>query len=152
MAHPNARLTPHGRRLLADRVRAGWTITAAARAAGISRQTGSKWWHRAQMGCLADRTSTVHQQARRHPAELVEQLCARGASSGSAHTSWHGRAGLPARVSTRSSGGKASAGSTGLNRGHLSCGTSAIGRASSSTSIRRCSAGSAGRRSPDPRR
>ena len=77
MAHPNARLTPHGRRLLADRVRAGWTITAAARAAGISRQTGSKWWHRAQMGCLADRTSTVHQQARRHPAELVEQLCAR---------------------------------------------------------------------------
>jgi len=77
MAHPNARLTPHGRRLLADRVRAGWTITAAARAAGISRQTGSKWWHRAQMGCLADRTSTVDHQARRHPAELVEQLCAR---------------------------------------------------------------------------
>ena len=42
MSHPNARLTPHGRRLLADRIRAGWTITAAANAAGISRQTGSK--------------------------------------------------------------------------------------------------------------
>jgi leucine-zipper of insertion element IS481 len=38
MADPNARLTPHGRRLLADRVRAGWTITAAARAAGISHE------------------------------------------------------------------------------------------------------------------
>ncbi len=53
MAHPNARLTPHGRALLADRIRAGWTITAAARAAGISRQTGSKWWHRAEQGYLS---------------------------------------------------------------------------------------------------
>ena len=57
MAHPNARLTPYGRALLADRIRAGWTITAAARAAGISRQTGSKWWHRARTGVLADRSS-----------------------------------------------------------------------------------------------
>lgn len=77
MAHPNARLTPIGRALLADRVRAGWTITAAARAAGISRQTGSKWWQRARAGCLVDRTSAVHHQARRHPAELVARLCAR---------------------------------------------------------------------------
>ncbi len=43
MAHPNARLTPHGRRLLAARVRSGWTITRAAEAAGISRQSGSKY-------------------------------------------------------------------------------------------------------------
>ena len=77
MSHPNARLTPHGRRLLADRIRAGWTITAAARAAGISRQTGSKWWHRARVGLLIDRSSAVHRQARRHPPELVARLCAR---------------------------------------------------------------------------
>lgn len=77
MAHPNARLTPHGRALLADRVRAGWTITAAARAAGISRQTGSKWWHRARAGMLADRSSAVHHQARRHPDEVVAAVCAR---------------------------------------------------------------------------
>jgi transposase InsO family protein len=77
MPHPNARLTPHGRALLAERVRSGWTITAAARAAGISRQTGSKWWHRAQAGRLIDRSSAVHQQARRHPADLVDRLCAR---------------------------------------------------------------------------
>jgi transposase InsO family protein len=77
MAHPNARLTPHGRALLADRIRAGWTVTAAARAAGISRQTGSKWWHRAEQGCLVDRTSAVHHQARCHSPELVARLCAR---------------------------------------------------------------------------
>lgn len=77
MAHPNARLTPHGRTLLAERIRAGWTITAAARAAGISRQTGSKWWHRARIGVLTDRSSAVHRQARAHPPELVVRLCAR---------------------------------------------------------------------------
>jgi transposase InsO family protein len=76
MAHPNARLTPHGRRLLAERIRAGWTITAAARAAGVSRQTGSKWWHRTQAGVVTDRSSAVHHQARRHPPELVAALCA----------------------------------------------------------------------------
>lgn len=77
MPHPNARLTPHGRRLPADRIRAGWTITAAARAAGISRQPGSKWWHCAQAGLLIDRSSAVHRQARRHPTELVARLSAR---------------------------------------------------------------------------
>jgi len=77
MAHPNARLTPHGRALLAKRICSGWTITAAARAAGISRQTGSKWWHRARAGELTDRRSAAVHQAREHPPELVERLCAR---------------------------------------------------------------------------
>lgn len=77
MAHPNARLTPWGRRLLADRVAGGWTISAAARAAGISRQTGSKWWHRVRVGELVDRPSTVRHQARQHPSDLVAQVCAR---------------------------------------------------------------------------
>lgn len=77
MAHPNARLNAHGRSLLADRIRSGWTITRAADAAGISRQTGSKWWHRAQHGILTDRSSAVHHQARQHSAELVASLCAR---------------------------------------------------------------------------
>jgi transposase InsO family protein len=77
MSHRNARLTPHGRALLADRIRSGWTITAAARAAGISRQTGSKWWHRARIGLLTDRSSAVHRELRRHPPELVARLCAR---------------------------------------------------------------------------
>jgi transposase InsO family protein len=58
MAHGNARLTPFGRRLLVERVEQGWTITAAARAAGVSRQTASKWLGRERCegaGGLADR-------------------------------------------------------------------------------------------------
>jgi transposase InsO family protein len=41
--HQNARLTPAGRALLCARVDAGWTIRAAAAAAGVSSRTGSKW-------------------------------------------------------------------------------------------------------------
>jgi transposase InsO family protein len=79
MAHASARLTPRGRRLLIDRVRSGWTITRAAEAAGISRQTGSKWV--ARYRCegepgLADRSSAAHRQARAHPTDLVERVCA----------------------------------------------------------------------------
>jgi transposase InsO family protein len=58
----------------------GWTITKASQAAGISRQTGSKWWSRfrreGEPG-LVDRSSTVQHQARAHPAALVARLCAR---------------------------------------------------------------------------
>ena len=80
MSHPSARLTPKGRQLLVNRVRDGWTITKAADAAGISRQTGSKWlWRFRRQGepGLRDRPSAVHHQVRAHPASLVEQVCAR---------------------------------------------------------------------------
>lgn len=43
MSHPNARLTMHGRLVLAKRVEAGWTVSAAAHAAGVSHQTAGKW-------------------------------------------------------------------------------------------------------------
>lgn len=80
MSHANARLTPKGRSILVERIGSGWTITAAARAAGISRQTGSKWWSRFRsegaLG-LVDRRSVVRHQARAHPADLVARLCAR---------------------------------------------------------------------------
>ena len=40
MAHRNARLTPHGRLLLCERVELhGWKLCEAAAAAGVSRQT-----------------------------------------------------------------------------------------------------------------
>lgn len=77
MAHPNARLTPRGRALLANRIRSGWTITKAADAAGISRQSGSKWWARARTGELADRSSRVQHQARAYASDVVARLCAR---------------------------------------------------------------------------
>jgi hypothetical protein len=80
MAYGGARLTPLGRRLLAERVRSGWTISKAAEAAGISRQTGSKWigrFRREGASGLVDRRSAVHRQARAHQADLVERVCAR---------------------------------------------------------------------------
>ena len=80
MAHPNARLTPRGRRLLLDRVVGGWTITQAAAAAGISRQSASKWcgrYRREGEPGLRDRRSAVHRQPRQHPPERVAALCAR---------------------------------------------------------------------------
>jgi transposase InsO family protein len=65
---------------LVDRVAAGWTITRAAEAAGISRQTGSKWVgrfrHEGEPG-LRDRSSAVRHQIRAHPIPLVERICAR---------------------------------------------------------------------------
>jgi transposase InsO family protein len=80
MAHASARLTPLGRRLLVDRIASGWTITGAARAVGISRQTGSKWWRRyGREGGpgLHDRSSAAHHQPRAQPDEVVARLCAR---------------------------------------------------------------------------
>lgn len=78
MSHANACLTPRGRAVLVERIAGGWPVSRAARAAGISRQTGSKWWGRYQregtIG-LADRSSVVRRQARAHPAELGERLC-----------------------------------------------------------------------------
>jgi transposase InsO family protein len=44
--HRNAPLTIEGRRRLVERIDSGWTITAAAEAANIARQTASKWWNR----------------------------------------------------------------------------------------------------------
>jgi transposase InsO family protein len=80
MSHANARLTPKGRAILVARISSGWTITAAARAAGISRQTGSKWWSRyrfAGESGLFDHRSVVRRQAHAHSADLVARLCAR---------------------------------------------------------------------------
>jgi len=80
MSHANARLAPKGRAVLVERIATGWTIAAAARAAGISRQTGSKWWSRYRSEGstgLLDRRSVVRHQARAHPIELAQAICAR---------------------------------------------------------------------------
>ena len=54
--HANARLSVKGRELLVDRVEnAGWSLTEAAEAAGVSDRTARKWIarHRAEgrAGC-----------------------------------------------------------------------------------------------------
>lgn len=48
--HQNARLTPSGRGLLADRVDQGWSVKAAAVAAGVSLRTASTWLRRHRQG------------------------------------------------------------------------------------------------------
>jgi hypothetical protein len=46
----NARLSPNGRRLLIDRIeRDGWTVQAAAQAAGISERTAVHGRHGTRM-------------------------------------------------------------------------------------------------------
>jgi transposase InsO family protein len=78
VSHANARLTPRGRLILVERISGGWPVSRAAAAAGISRQTGSKWWNRycrQGMPGLVDRRSAVHRQARALDARVVENLC-----------------------------------------------------------------------------
>ena len=76
MGHANSRLTPFGRRLLVDRISVwGWSVAAAAEAAGVSRQTAYKWLRRfdteGEAG-LVDRSSRPHRSPTRVP-EVVEE-------------------------------------------------------------------------------
>jgi len=66
--HKHARLTPKGRALLVQRVlELGWTVAAAAEAAGVSRRTGYKWLARFKAegaAGLVDRSSRPHRSPR----------------------------------------------------------------------------------------
>ena len=76
--HPNAKLTPVARRLLAERIRdQGWPVARAARAAGVSRQTAYKWLARSAGGSdedLADRSSRPHRIPRRTPRRTLRRI------------------------------------------------------------------------------
>jgi transposase InsO family protein len=78
MAHRNARLTVHGRQLLCGRVlQLGWSVRRAAGAAGVSRQTASKWlgrFRREGLAGLADRPSRPRRCARLLPAVAVRAV------------------------------------------------------------------------------
>jgi transposase len=76
--HRNAALSWNGRRLLARRVvEQGWTITAAAAAAGVSVRCARKWVGRyrcdGELG-LDDRSSRPRRVANRTPVERVELI------------------------------------------------------------------------------
>ncbi len=75
--HANARLSPIGRQLLIDRVeRDGWTVRAAAGAAGISERSAFKWLARGRAGePLTDRSSARQTQPRRTDARTVKVIC-----------------------------------------------------------------------------
>jgi len=78
--HANARLSVKGRRLLVERVEvAGWSLSAAAEAAGISERTARKWLarYRAEGECgLSDRSSAPAVVANRTDERRVEAIAA----------------------------------------------------------------------------
>ena len=64
----NSRLAPRGRQRLVELVRAGESVSAVAREAGVSRQTAHKWIARAEAGeLLSDRPSRPSRLARLTP-------------------------------------------------------------------------------------
>lgn len=79
MHHGSAALTVHGRRIICRRVlEEGWSVTAAAIASGVSRQTASKWVNRfRELGDdgLANRSTrprhSPHRLPTRHVARIV---------------------------------------------------------------------------------
>jgi transposase InsO family protein len=78
--HANARLSLKGRELLIDRVEcAGWSLIAAAEAAGISDRTARKWRARyraeGQAG-LIDRSSAPQTVANRTDERRIEMIAA----------------------------------------------------------------------------
>ena len=74
--HKNARLTPRGRVLLAQRIESGVPVPEAAAAAGVSRQTAWRWLRRYRCGdrVLMDRSSAPRRCPRRLAQERVMQI------------------------------------------------------------------------------
>lgn len=78
VAHRRAKLTVFGRQLLVDRIETdGWSVAHAAAAAGVSRQTATKWlrryWELGRPG-LEDRSSRPHRSPRGLPRVTVEAI------------------------------------------------------------------------------
>lgn len=78
MAHRNARLNVHGRRLIVARVRdLGWPVAHAAKAMGVSRQCAHYWLARfdaeGEAG-LEDRSSRPHASPNQTPPEVEERV------------------------------------------------------------------------------
>jgi transposase InsO family protein len=78
MHHGSARLTVHARRTICRRVlEEGWTLTRAAWAAGVSRQTASKWLQRflveGEAG-LHNRSTRPHRSPLKLPTRQVARI------------------------------------------------------------------------------
>jgi hypothetical protein len=75
--HQNAPLAPTGRALLAQRIGRGWTVKAAAVAAGVSRRTAHAWLRRHRQGGERrhhDRSSAPHRRPHATPAQRVAEI------------------------------------------------------------------------------
>ena len=104
MSHRNARLTPRGRGLIVQRVRAeGWAVAHAAKAMGVSRQCAHKWVRRYDLegeAGLDDRTSRPHSIPNQTPPDVEERVIAARLQHrrGPEFLSWE--LGVPARTIT----------------------------------------------------
>jgi transposase InsO family protein len=79
VAHRNARLTVHGRRLLVDRVHQGMPVAHVARAMGISRQCAHRWVARFDAegdAGLVDRSSRPHRTPTKTSARVEAKVLA----------------------------------------------------------------------------
>jgi transposase InsO family protein len=76
--HKNARLTPLGRAVMISRIEdEGWSLARAAKAAGLSKRTASKWLGRQRSGGerrLHDRSSAPLRCPRRTPADVTARI------------------------------------------------------------------------------
>ena len=75
--HANARTCPNSRRLLVERVEAGWSLMEAAAAAGISDRTARRWlarWRAEGPAGLLDRSSAPRRIPHKTPPERVAQI------------------------------------------------------------------------------
>jgi transposase InsO family protein len=78
--HANARTCPNSRRLLVERIeQEGWSLRAAAEAAGISERSARKWlsrWRAEGEAGLLDRSSAPKRIPHRTPASVVDAIAA----------------------------------------------------------------------------
>lgn len=75
--HANARTCPKSRRLLVDRLEGGWSLMAAAEAAGVSERTAAKWlarWRAEGRVGLLDRSSAPRTRPTQLPADRVKAI------------------------------------------------------------------------------
>ena len=79
--HANARTCPNSRKLLVRRIEEeGWSLMAAAEAAGISERSARKWlarWRNEGEAGLLDRSSAPKRIPHRTPERVVKAICAR---------------------------------------------------------------------------
>ena len=75
--HANARTCPNSRRLLVERVGAGWSVMEAAEAAGITDRTARRWltrWRSEGAAGLLDRSSAPKRIPHKTPAAVVDEI------------------------------------------------------------------------------
>ena len=74
--HQNARTCPASRRLMCERIDAGWSLAAAAEAAGVSDRRAREWrrrWEAGELASAGDDDHVVRLAARFHAAVDVVQ-------------------------------------------------------------------------------